>query len=81
MKIIQERSLRDLSTGLLIERRNFPAQNRSVKKADHLSYENRLGRRKVTAHLLAVNMLHLTKTKVMPIILGTLALCDNENKG
>jgi hypothetical protein len=61
-------------------RENCPTQNQSVKKAltqpDHLSYENRLGRSKVTAHLLAVNMLHLAKTKIMAIILGTLALCD-----
>jgi hypothetical protein len=54
---------------------NFPVQNQSVKKAltqsDHLSYENRLGRSKVAAHLLTVNMLHLAKTKIMPIILET----------
>jgi hypothetical protein len=74
MKIIKDRSLRELSTGLLIERRNFPAQNQSVKKADHLSYENRLGRSKVVANLLAVNMLHLTKTKISNYIRDKLSL-------
>jgi hypothetical protein len=65
---------------LLIERRNIPTQNQSVKNAltqpGHLSYENSLGRREVGAHFLTVNMLHLTKTKIMPIILGSLVLWD-----